>query len=86
MCVQPNALGLKAIQYIVLYYLTPPRFHRYSSLICARPIQPGRIDLSRHHSGAGGIGLVNRLVITTTDDWPLITGHWPLRLQGVYVA
>jgi hypothetical protein len=32
MCVQPRALAGKAIQYMVLYCLTPPPFHRYSCL------------------------------------------------------
>jgi len=37
MRVQPSALGRKAIQYIVLYCLTPPRFHRYSSFNLCPP-------------------------------------------------
>jgi hypothetical protein len=32
MRVQPSAVGRKAIQYMVLYCLTPGRFHGYSSL------------------------------------------------------
>src|SRR5580700_10980499 len=41
MCVQPNALGRKAIQYMVLYCLTPPLFHRYSCLNLCLPNPAG---------------------------------------------
>jgi hypothetical protein len=37
MCVQPNAVGPKALPYIVLYCLTPAQFHRYSSLTLCTP-------------------------------------------------
>jgi hypothetical protein len=37
MCVQPNAVARKAIPYMVLYCLTPARFHRYSSLTLCPP-------------------------------------------------
>ena len=37
MCVQPSAVALKPIPYMVLYCLTPPQFHRYSSLTLCPP-------------------------------------------------
>ena len=74
MCVQPDALGRKAIQYIVLYCLTPPRFHRYSSsnLCTPNPARDG-IDRSDHHFGARSIDMVNRPEIIITNNWPLAT-------------
>ena len=64
MCVQPNALGRKAIQYIVLYCLTPARFRRYSSLnLCPPSPSPGedlvQLRSAVHRFGKGGIRLVN---------------------------
>jgi hypothetical protein len=37
MCVQSDGVKRKAIQDIVLYCLTPPRFRRYSSFNLCRP-------------------------------------------------
>src|ERR1700722_4504219 len=37
MSVQPSAVARKAIPYMVLYCLTPPQFHRYSSLTLCPP-------------------------------------------------
>ena len=52
MCVQPNALGRKAIQYIVLYCLTPARFRRYSSLNLCPPYPAwDGIGMSMHRFG-----------------------------------
>ena len=87
MCVQPNALALKAIQYMVLYCLTPPPFHRYSCLnLC--PPSPAWDGMEPNVSFAEGKGirLVNRAVRTVTGNWPLTTGPRPLLFQGVYVA
>ena len=62
MHVQPNALERKAIQYIVLYCLTPPRFHRYSSSnLCSAHPAGERIGVRKYRFSAGGIVLVNRL-------------------------
>jgi hypothetical protein len=83
MCVQPNALNGKAIQYIVLYCLTPPLFHRYSYLnLCpSSPAQVGtdcEIEPMRHLSEGRGIHLVNSSGCVEIDHLPLTTGHWPL--------
>jgi hypothetical protein len=50
MCVQPRALVRKVIQYMVLYCLTPPLFHRYSglNLWSALPAWDGT-GFSAHH-------------------------------------
>src|SRR5580658_11299183 len=91
MHVQPNALALKAIQYIVLYCLTPPQFHRYSScnLCPPLPAQDGNIrgfEPDEHLAGSEGISLVNSPADSLTGNWPLTTSHWPLLLQGLPVA
>jgi hypothetical protein len=64
MCVQPEALARRAIQYIVLYCLTPPLFDRYSGLnLC--PPYPARdgtghgIELREHFAEGEGIRVVN---------------------------
>ena len=64
MCVQPEALARRAIQYIVLYCLTPPLFHRYSGLnLC--PPYPARdgtghgIELRERFAEGVGIRVVN---------------------------
>ena len=77
MRVQPSALGCKAIQYIVLYCLTPARFHRYSSsnLCPPYPVEDG-IKKSMRRFGGGGIRLVNSGV--------RMAGDW--FFQGVHVA
>src|SRR5258708_22943912 len=55
MCVQPNALDRKAIQYIVLYCLTPARFRRYSSLNLCPPCPAwDGIGLNMHRFRRGG--------------------------------
>src|SRR5580692_5016721 len=63
MCVQPSAVGRKAIQYIVLYCLTPPRFRRYSSFnLCPASPAWGEEVVCCFSSivfGGGGIRLVN---------------------------
>jgi hypothetical protein len=84
MPVQPNALALKAIQYIVLYCLTPPQFHRYSScnLCPPSPAQDG-IEPSACFDEEAGIRLVNRPSGSETY-WPLTTGS--CFSQGVHVA
>jgi hypothetical protein len=88
MCVQPNALDRKAIQYIVLYCLTPPLFHRYSWLnLC--PPYPAQVGTGygakpmRHLSAGEGIRLVNSLAASPTT-WPLTTEY--CFSQGVHVA
>ena len=61
MCVQPSALGRKGIQYMVLYCLTAPPFHRYSWLnLC--PPNPARdgIKPDAHFAEGKGIRVVNR--------------------------
>lgn len=91
MCVQPNALARKAIQYIVLYCLTPPPFHRYSWLILCPPF-PAWDGMHRKLGPKAdcaedtGIRLVNRPERVEIENWPLTTGHWPLHFQGVHVA
>ena len=89
MCVQPNAVTGKAIQYMVLYCLTPAPFHRYSCLnLC--PPSPARdgVVLIWHLFEGGGIPLVNipvkMAVSSRTGYRPLITSHYPF--QGVNVA
>jgi hypothetical protein len=84
MCVQPSALALKAIQYMVLYCLTPGLFHRYSCLnLCPPfPAQDGNslgIKLNAYFAEGKGIRLVNSSVSTGTDNWPRLC-------EGVYVA
>jgi hypothetical protein len=91
MCVQPSALALKVIQYIVLYCLTPPPFHRYSWLILCPP-SPAQDGLNRKIEPIGnsaegaGICLVNRPKRVEIDNWPRTTGPRPLLFQGVHVA
>ena len=79
MRVQLNALGPKAIQYIVLYYLTQLRFHRYSSSNLCSPFP------ATDSTGSGkvrfrgmGIYLVNRSAGSTNGQRP--TDNWPLPL------
>src|SRR5208283_3044240 len=65
MCVQPNAVRGKAIPYMVLYCLTPPRFHRYSSLTLCVPYPAWGVNNdamvdARIALSAGGICLVNK--------------------------
>ena len=85
MCVQPNAVAAKAIQYMVLYCLTPAPFHRYSWLnLCPpSPAQDGIVPI-RHLFEDEGIRLVNVAAGSKTGNWPLITNHYPA--QGVTVA
>jgi hypothetical protein len=79
MCVQPNALGRKAIQYIVLYCLTPPRFHRYSSSNLCPPFPAGeiiglskrRLRRQRYRFGKQAGRQHNEQL--ATDNWPLAT-------------
>jgi hypothetical protein len=64
MCVQPEALARRAIQYMVLYCLTPPLFHRYSCLnLCPPyPAWDGTghgIELRERFAEGVGIRLVN---------------------------
>ena len=89
MCVQPNAVNRKAIQYIVLYCLTPPPLHRYSYLnLCPPyPAQVGtdcEIEPIWHLSEDKGIRLVNSLPSSKTGTWPRTLGH--CLFQGVNVA
>src|ERR1035437_8520351 len=65
MCVQPNAVARKAIPYMVLYCLTPPQFHRYSSLTLCPPCpawgeKNDGMDDDCIVFGGGGTRLVNR--------------------------
>ena len=61
---QPNAVFCSATPYMVLYCLTPPRFHRYSSLTLCTPCpawgekSDGTYEACIVFSG-GGICLVN---------------------------
>lgn len=89
MCVQPKALVPKVIQYIVLYCLTPPPFHRYSCFILCPPYpaQDGGVHETKpnaHFAEGKGIRLVNRAAHAATDYWPLTAGH--CFSQGVHVA
>jgi hypothetical protein len=62
MRVQFQAFARKAIQYMVLYCLTPPLFHRYSCLnLC--PLSPAwdGFEQSAYFVEEEGIRLVNRL-------------------------
>src|SRR5208282_5506182 len=85
MCVQPRALVGRAIQYIVLYCLTPPPIHRYSWLnLCPPfPAWDGR-ELSAHLFWSGGIRLVNSSQCSIAGNRPLKNGH--CFFQGVQVA
>src|SRR5580700_8475371 len=75
--VQPDALGPKAIQYMVLYYLTQLRFHRYSSSNLCSPFPATDSTGSGKFRFRGmGIYLVNKSAGSTnrrraTDNWPL---------------
>src|SRR5580698_716082 len=77
MRVQPNALEPKAIQYMVLYYLTQLRFHRYSSSNLCSPFPATDSTGSGNFRFRGmGIYLVNKSAGSTnrrraTDNWPL---------------
>jgi hypothetical protein len=87
MCVQPNAVGRKAIPYIVLYCLTPARFHRYSSLTLGLPYPAWGEDdaeacIERFSEGPRGISLVNTraqafgtLTPRPKHNWPLSTNY-----------
>ena len=66
MSVQPSAVSHKPTLYMVLYCLTPPRFHRYSSLTLCLPRPAwGELQHGAEDRGiillAGGIRLVNTL-------------------------
>ena len=61
MCVQPRALARKAIQYMVLYCLTPPLFDRYSWLNLCPPYPAGDgVKRNARFAEGKGIRLVNR--------------------------
>ena len=87
MYVQPNAVVRKVTPYMVLYCLTPPQFHRYSSLSLCSPYPAWGVKLPKHASnGEGGTLLVNMLrnkvytqvqpLGSESSDWQLATDHW----------
>jgi hypothetical protein len=96
MCVQPNAVRDKAIPYMVLYCLTPPRFHRYSSLtLCPPPPAWGENDVeewSKRDRGMHRIDERNPVskhaypsrprAEVRQNDWQPGTDHWPLFLRS----
>src|SRR5580704_16977328 len=67
MCVQLNAVARKATPYMVLYYLTPARFRRYSSLNLCPPFPASGEKVTGDVRASivsfdGGIRLVNKPV------------------------
>jgi hypothetical protein len=71
MCVQPSAVELRVIQYMVLYCLTPPRFRRYSSSNLCRQVElcarQGGVSVRGLVSGGAGIQPVNSGADQQTD-------------------
>jgi len=87
MCVQPNAVTGKAIQYMVLYCLTPPISPLQLLKICARPPSPGRscADLHLFEGGVSSGNIPVKIAASSrTGNRPLLTSHYPS--QGVHVA
>src|SRR5205807_7220936 len=97
MSVQPSAVGCKPTLHIVLYCLTPPQFHRYSSLTLCSP-DPAWGETNDYaqwcgnKSARGGIRLVNSCAFVR--KFPLLakparngapdslaTDRWPLELM-----
>src|ERR1700730_4346754 len=96
MRVQPNAVSCKPIPYMVLYCLTPPQFHRYSSLTLCPPYPAGGENVAEEWSerdrGTNGIDERNpvskharpssRHGHARPSDWQLATDQWPPFLRS----
>jgi len=72
MCVQPSALARKVTPYMVLYCLTPPQFHRYSSLTLCPPNPAQGENVGNPFHRANGRNLIGKQA--RTGNWPLIEG------------
>jgi len=85
MCVQPSALAHKAIQYMVLYCLTPRPIPRYSDLTLCPPSPAwDGIEPIVRFAEVRGTRVVNTAREFKSGHWQATTGH--CFFQGVYVA
>ena len=96
MSAQPNAVARKATPYMVLYCLTPPQFHRYSSLtLCPPPPAWGENDVEKWSKRDRRMHRIDERNPVGKHAWPspprshakpndrpLATEHWPLFLRS----